>query len=80
MTMRFRLADCLAHIVAYWGSYQFNPDLYNPDVVINILAKALAIAPAQDFNLCLALTGERSVRAHTIGQLLRWRKADSASL
>jgi len=39
--------------------YQFNPDLYNPDVVINILLKALTTAPQPDFNLCLALLGER---------------------
>ncbi|KAG8693762.1 hypothetical protein FRC09_010316 [Ceratobasidium sp. 395] len=39
--------------------YQFNPDLYNPDVVINILIKALTAAPACDFNLCVALLGER---------------------
>ncbi|QRW04798.1 eukaryotic translation initiation factor 3 subunit K [Ceratobasidium sp. AG-Ba] len=37
----------------------FNPDLYNPDVVINILIKALTAAPACDFNLCVALLGER---------------------
>ncbi|KAG8869440.1 hypothetical protein FRB98_002553 [Tulasnella sp. 332] len=51
--------DCLANL-AILKLYQFNADLYNPDVVINILAKALTVAPAQDFNLCLALTGERS--------------------
>lgn len=42
--------------------YQFNPDLYTPDVVINILVKALTAAPAPDFNLCVALLGEKQVR------------------
>ena len=42
-------------------SYQFNPELYNPDVVINILVKALTAAPPPDFNLCVALLGERQV-------------------
>ncbi|KAG8990727.1 hypothetical protein FRB94_013152 [Tulasnella sp. JGI-2019a] len=57
--MRGNEYDCLANL-AILKLYQFNPDLYNPDVVINILAKALTVAPAQDFNLCLALTGERA--------------------
>jgi len=39
--------------------YQFNPDLYNADVVVNILIKSLTAAPQPDFNLCLALLGER---------------------
>ena len=39
--------------------YQFNPDLYNPDVVINILIKALTSAPFPDFNLCISLLDER---------------------
>lgn len=42
--------------------YQFNTELYNPDVVVNILIKALTSAPQPDFNLCLALLGERDVR------------------
>ncbi|QRV90696.1 eukaryotic translation initiation factor 3 subunit K [Ceratobasidium sp. AG-Ba] len=50
--------DCLANL-AILKLYQFNPDLYNPDVVINILIKALTAAPACDFNLCVALLGER---------------------
>jgi translation initiation factor 3 subunit K len=41
--------------------YQFNPDLYNADVVVNILIKAMTAAPQPDFNLCLALLGERDV-------------------
>ena len=43
------------------SSYQFNPDLYNPDVVINILIKALTSSPFPDFNLCLSLLDERPV-------------------
>ena len=39
--------------------YQFNPDLYNPDVVINILIKALTSAPFPDFSLCISLLDER---------------------
>ncbi|KDQ16599.1 hypothetical protein BOTBODRAFT_30521 [Botryobasidium botryosum FD-172 SS1] len=50
--------DCLANL-AILKLYQFNPDLYNPDVVINILVKALTAAPLPDFNLCVALLGER---------------------
>ncbi|KZS93126.1 ARM repeat-containing protein [Sistotremastrum niveocremeum HHB9708] len=50
--------DCLANL-AILKLYQFNPDLYNGDVVINILIKALTAAPMPDFNLCLALLGER---------------------
>lgn len=41
--------------------YQFNPDLYNPDVVINILIKALTSLPFPDFNLCISLLDERPV-------------------
>jgi hypothetical protein len=40
-------------------SYQFNSDLYNPDVIVNILLKALTQAPAPDFALCLALLDDR---------------------
>ncbi|KIJ45132.1 hypothetical protein M422DRAFT_75181 [Sphaerobolus stellatus SS14] len=50
--------DCMANL-AILKLYQFNPDLYNPDVVINILIKALTTAPQPDFNLCLSLLGER---------------------
>ncbi len=39
--------------------YQFNPDLYNPDVVINILIKALAATPFPDFSLCISLLDDR---------------------
>ncbi|KAF8311030.1 armadillo-type protein [Cantharellus anzutake] len=56
--IREREYDCLPNL-AILKLYQFNPDLYNPDVVINILIKALTAAPAPDFNLCLALLGER---------------------
>lgn len=33
--------------------------MYNPDVVINILIKALAALPFPDFNLCISLLDER---------------------
>ncbi|KAF8316178.1 initiation factor 3 [Clavulina sp. PMI_390] len=54
--------DCLANL-AILKLYQFNPDLYNPDVVINILIKALIAAPAPDYSLCIALLGERQPEA-----------------
>lgn len=44
-------------------SYQFNPDLYNPDVVVNILIKSLTASPSPDFNLCISLLDERPVNA-----------------
>ncbi|KAI0936249.1 hypothetical protein AcV5_004436 [Taiwanofungus camphoratus] len=50
--------DCLANL-AILKLYQFNPDLYNPDVVINILIKALTSGPFPDFNLCISLLDER---------------------
>ncbi|TFY68342.1 hypothetical protein EVJ58_g1055 [Rhodofomes roseus] len=53
--------DCLANL-AILKLYQFNPDLYNPDVVINILIKALTSSPFPDFNLCLSLLDERPVK------------------
>jgi translation initiation factor 3 subunit K len=43
--------------------YQFNVDLYNTDVVINILLKGLAATPQPDFNLCMALLSERAPAA-----------------
>jgi translation initiation factor 3 subunit K len=39
--------------------YQFNAELYNPDVVINILLKALTACPSPDFNLCISLLDDR---------------------
>ena len=44
--------------------YQFNPALYNPDVVVNVLIKALTSVPFPDFNLCIALLGERPIAAN----------------
>lgn len=41
-------------------SYQFNQDLYNPDVIINILVKALTSVPFPDFNLSIALLDDRA--------------------
>jgi translation initiation factor 3 subunit K len=43
----------------YPTRYQFNVDLYNADVVINILIKALTATPLPDFNLCVALLSEQ---------------------
>ncbi|KAH9857851.1 initiation factor 3 [Lenzites betulinus] len=54
--------DCLANL-AILKLYQFNPDLYNPDVVINILIKALTSAPFPDFALCISLLDERPASA-----------------
>jgi translation initiation factor 3 subunit K len=54
--------DCLANL-AILKLYQFNPDLYNPDVVINILIKALTASPQPDFNLCISLLDERPINA-----------------
>lgn len=44
--------------------YQFNPDLNNPDVVVNILVKALASVPFPDFNLSVALLDDRTSNAN----------------
>ncbi|KAG6330254.1 hypothetical protein ID866_8837 [Astraeus odoratus] len=52
--------DCLANI-AILKLYQFNPDLYNADVVVNILLKALTAEPFPDFNLCISLLDDRPV-------------------
>ncbi|KAI0257505.1 ARM repeat-containing protein [Lactifluus subvellereus] len=57
--IRTREYDCLANL-AILKLYQFNPDLYNPDVVVNILVKALASVPFPDFNLSVALLDDRS--------------------
>ena len=37
------------------NSYQFNPHLVQPEVVTNILSKALTVFPSPAFSLCLAL-------------------------
>ncbi|KAF8649876.1 hypothetical protein AX16_005638 [Volvariella volvacea WC 439] len=60
--IRSREYDCLANL-AILKLYQFNPDLYNPDVVINILIKALTALPLPDFNLCVSLLDERPINA-----------------
>ncbi|KAF9044885.1 initiation factor 3 [Hymenopellis radicata] len=54
--------DCLANL-AILKLYQFNPDLYNPDVVINILIKSLTASPLPDFNLCIAILEDRPPNA-----------------
>ena len=46
-------------MIMSYRSYQFNNDLYNPDVVINILVKALSAVPYPDFNLSIALLDDR---------------------
>ncbi|KAH9968915.1 armadillo-type protein [Russula dissimulans] len=61
--IRSREYDCLANL-AILKLYQFNPDLYNPDVVVNILVKALASVPFPDFNLSAALLDDRASNAH----------------
>jgi translation initiation factor 3 subunit K len=48
----------------FFFRYQFNPDLYNPDVVVNILVKALASVPFPDFNLSVALLDEKASNAN----------------
>jgi len=55
--------DCLANL-AILKLYQFNPGLYNPDVIINILIKSLTASPLPDFNLCISLLDERTTSAN----------------
>ncbi|KAI6031869.1 ARM repeat-containing protein [Pisolithus microcarpus] len=52
--------DCLANL-AILKLYQFNSDLYNPDVVVNILLKALTAEPFPDFDLCTSLLDDRLI-------------------
>ncbi|KAK0233455.1 initiation factor 3 [Armillaria fumosa] len=54
--------DCLANL-AILKLYQFNPDLYNPDVIINILMKSLTASPLPDFNLCLSLLEDKPINS-----------------
>ncbi|KAI5835882.1 ARM repeat-containing protein [Schizophyllum commune Tattone D] len=54
--------DCMANL-AILKLYQFNPELYNPDVVVNVLLKALTAVPGPDFNLCISLLDERPPNA-----------------
>ncbi|PBL00774.1 initiation factor 3 [Armillaria gallica] len=54
--------DCLANL-AILKLYQFNPDLYNPDVIINILMKSLTASPLPDFNLCMSLLEDKPINA-----------------
>jgi len=56
--------DCLANL-AILKLYQFNPDLFNPDVVVNILLKALTAEPFPDFNLCISLLDDRPPPVNT---------------
>lgn len=48
----------------YTSRYQFNPTLYNSDVVIHILIKALTSSPFPDFHLCVSLLDERPSSAN----------------
>ena len=49
--------------------YQFNPQMSNPDSIINILLKSLsATIHGPDFNLCLSLLREPTVRAEILGR------------
>jgi len=55
--------DCFANL-AILKLYQFNPSLYNPDVVVNVLLKSLTAVPFNDFSLCIALLGEQPVTSN----------------
>lgn len=61
MNKSFENEDKSDRLLAY--RYQFNTELYNPDVVINILIKALTASPLPDFNLCVSLLDERPINA-----------------
>ncbi len=50
--------------LSFYFRYQFNPDLFNPDVVVNILVKALASVPFPDFNLSVALLDDKASSAN----------------
>lgn len=56
------------------NSYQFNPHLLQPEVVTNILAKALTVFPSPALSLCLAL-----LPAHTQPFLSADAEAQAAS-
>jgi translation initiation factor 3 subunit K len=43
--------------------YQFNPELYNKDVVVNILIKCIMALPQPDFTLCVSMLTEDQVRS-----------------
>lgn len=60
----FPFPQCLYSLSFFFSRYQFNPDLYNPDVVVNILVKALASVPFPDFNLSVALLDDRASNAN----------------
>ncbi|WOO77326.1 Eukaryotic translation initiation factor 3 subunit K [Vanrija pseudolonga] len=58
--------DLLANL-AILKLYQFNPQLSNPDIIINILIKALsATVHGPDFGVCLALLREPAAILHDI--------------
>ena len=64
--LSFSFSQCLYSLsfLFFPSRYQFNPDLYNPDVVVNILVKALASVPFPDFNLSAALLDEKASNAN----------------
>ncbi len=53
----------ISSVLTYSPRYQFNPDLYNPDVIINILMKSLTASPLPDFNLCMSLLEDKPINA-----------------
>ncbi|WVQ80520.1 eukaryotic translation initiation factor 3 subunit K [Cryptococcus sp. DSM 104549] len=58
--------DLLANL-AILKLYQFNPQHSNPDVIINILIKALsATVNGPDFNLCLGMLREPAAILHDV--------------
>ncbi|ORX40157.1 armadillo-type protein [Kockovaella imperatae] len=58
--------DLLANL-AILKLYQFNPQMSNPEVIINILLKSLsATVHGPDFNLCLSLLREPAAILHDI--------------
>lgn len=61
--MSLKILFFYLELISLAHSYQFNPLLYNPDVVINILLKALTASPLPDFNLCISLLDERPVNS-----------------
>ncbi|PVU91703.1 hypothetical protein BB559_004012 [Furculomyces boomerangus] len=60
----------LAANLALLKLYQFNPDQINLDAVINVLVKALASLPGNDFILCLYLLNEQVISDESIVKIL----------
>jgi translation initiation factor 3 subunit K len=64
MSLLFFNSNMCKTLLIGFERYQFNPDLYNPDVVINILIKALTASPLPDYNLCISLLDERPANSN----------------